>query len=85
MAETYNIGEAKTHWSRLLQRVENGEEIVIARAGKPIASLAAIRERPARREPGNDTIVIRADFDDPLPGFDHDDMHPEDPLRADFR
>ena len=45
MAETYNIGEAKTHWSRLLQRVEDGEEIVIARAGKPIARLVPDEER----------------------------------------
>lgn len=85
MAETYNIGEAKTHWSRLLQRVEDGEEIVIARAGKPIARLAAIRERRARREPGNDTIVIRDNFDDPIEEFDPDYSHPGDPLRANVR
>ena len=81
MGTIVNIHEAKTHLSRLLQRVEDGEEIVIARAGKPIALLAAIRERPARRVPGDDKIVIRADFDDPIPEFDPDYMHPGDPLR----
>ncbi len=39
--ETVNVHEAKTHLSRLLERVERGEEIVIARAGKPIAVLSA--------------------------------------------
>ena len=37
MGTTVNVHEAKTHLSRLLERVEDGEEIVIARAGKPIA------------------------------------------------
>lgn len=36
---TVNIHEAKTHLSRLLERVEAGEEITIARAGKPVADL----------------------------------------------
>lgn len=85
MAETYNFGEAKTQWSRLLQRVEGGEEIVIARADKPIARLAAIREQRARREPGDDTIVIRDNFDDPIEEFDPDYSHPGDPLRANVR
>lgn len=42
MAQTLNIHAAKTHLSRLLERVEHGEEIVIARAGKPIARLVPI-------------------------------------------
>ena len=37
--ETVNVHEAKTHLSRLLQRIEAGEEIVIARAGRPVARL----------------------------------------------
>ena len=40
--ETVNVHEAKTHLSRLLERVESGEEIVIARAGKPIARLVPL-------------------------------------------
>ena len=39
---TVNIQEAKTHLSRLLARVQNGERIVIAKAGQPIAELVAI-------------------------------------------
>jgi prevent-host-death family protein len=68
MATTVNIHEAKTHLSRLLERVERGERIVIARAGRPIAVLQAL-ESPPRRVPGNDRIVIHDDFDDPLPDF----------------
>ena len=39
MSQTLNVHDAKTHLSRLLERVERGEEIVIARAGKPVARL----------------------------------------------
>lgn len=45
--ETVNIHQAKTHLSRLVEAVERGEEIVIARAGQPVALLT--RYRPARR------------------------------------
>lgn len=44
-----NVHEAKTHLSKLLDRVERGEEIVIARNGTPVAQLAAYRPRPGRR------------------------------------
>jgi prevent-host-death family protein len=81
MSEIVNIHEAKTHLSRLLQRVQAGEEITIARAGRPIAKLTAIQERPKRRIPGNDKIIIHPNFDDPLPEWDPDYMHPEDPMR----
>ncbi len=40
-----NIHEAKTHLSKLLERVEKGETIVIARAGKPVAELTAVKPR----------------------------------------
>jgi prevent-host-death family protein len=81
MSDIVNIHEAKTHLSRLLQRVQAGEEITIAKAGRPIAKLTAIHERPTRRIPGNDRIIIHPDFDDPLPEWDPDYMHPEDPMR----
>jgi len=50
----------------------NGEQIIIAKAGKPIAVLSPIAETPARRVPGNDAgrVVISADFDAPLPEFE---------------
>ena len=47
MTETVNIHYAKTHLSKLLERVENGESIVIARAGKPIAELSSVKPRIA--------------------------------------
>jgi prevent-host-death family protein len=67
MAEQVNVQDAKTRLSELLQRVEKGEEITIARAGKPIARLVAVHS-PARRElgfvPGG---PIPDSFWDPLP------------------
>jgi len=64
-----NIHEAKTHLSRLLRRVASGEEIVISRAGKPVARLVAVAEPPRPRELGRDhgKIWIADDFDAPLP------------------
>ena len=72
MLQIVNIHEAKTHLSRLLQRVLDGEEIVIAKAGKPIARLLPYRPAPAGRTPGNDAgkVIISADFDEPLPEFE---------------
>ena len=63
-----NVHEAKTHLSRLLVQVENGEEVVIARNGKPVARLSPVRKR-GRREPDafKGKIVIPESFFDPLP------------------
>ena len=67
--EQVNIHAAKTHFSRLVERAEYGEEIVIARAGKPVAKLVAHREAESRRKFGalRNQIEIHGDFDDPLP------------------
>jgi prevent-host-death family protein len=81
VSTTVNIHEAKTHLSRLLERVQAGEDITIAKAGRPIARLTAFTERPKRRLPGNDEIVIHPNFDDPVPEWDPEYMHPEDPMR----
>jgi prevent-host-death family protein len=65
-----NIHEAKTHFSRLLQRVAAGEEVVIARAGVPVARLVAVEPKKAKTRPlGMDEgrIWIADDFDAPLP------------------
>ncbi|HHV62265.1 MAG TPA: type II toxin-antitoxin system Phd/YefM family antitoxin [Firmicutes bacterium] len=64
-----NIHEAKTQFSKLLMRVKKGEEIIIAKAGKPVARLAPIVERPIRRVPGSakGMVTILPDFDAPLP------------------
>jgi len=65
---TINVHEAKTHLSRLLERVENGESITIARAGKPIAIMTTFHpaklDRTLGREAGR--IWIADDFDAPL-------------------
>ena len=68
MASTVNIHEAKTHLSRLLERVASGEEIIIAKAGHPVAKLVPVERKP-RRVPGThkDLIYIADDFDEPLP------------------
>ena len=83
MSDVVNIHEAKTHFSKLIERVLAGEEITIAKAGTPVARLSAIAERPKRRIPGMDKgkVIIHPNFDDPIPEFDPDYMHPEDPLR----
>lgn len=64
-----NIHEAKTNFSRLLQRVAAGEEITIAKAGVPVARLVPIEPRVAKRKLGIDRgkIWIADDFDAPLP------------------
>ena len=55
MAATVSIHEAKTHFSKLLARVGGGEEIVIAKAGKPVARLVPIiAPTPKKRVPGVD-------------------------------
>ena len=69
MATQVNIHEAKTHLSRLLERVKEGEEIIIAKAGKPLARLVPVIEQHARRTPGSaqGRIKLSADFEAPLP------------------
>jgi prevent-host-death family protein len=67
MAEV-NVHEAKTHLSRLLVRVAGGDEIVIARAGKPIARLVPVHPKPQRVLGQDDGLFeIPEDFDAPLP------------------
>ena len=67
--EQVNIHEAKTHLSRLLRKVAAGEEVVISRAGKPVARLVPLAEPQRPRELGRDRgkIWIADDFDAPLP------------------
>lgn len=64
-----NMHEAKTHLSRLVERVEAGEEVIISRAGKPVARVVPIRPSGPGREPGSlrGRIHVSADFDAPLP------------------
>ena len=64
-----NTHEAKTHLSKLLARVEAGEEIVVARAGRPIARIVPVGRRLRRRKSGflKGLVSIRGDFNEPLP------------------
>ena len=64
-AAVVNIYEAKTNLSRLLDRVGRGEEIVIAKAGHPIARLVPFGSRSEPRSPGawRGRVRISADFD----------------------
>lgn len=66
MAEpVVNIHEAKTHLSRLVERVEAGEEVVIARAGRPVARLVPFKTRTKSRIPGlwRGRVHLSPDFD----------------------
>ena len=65
---TINIHEAKTHFSRILKRVAMGEEIVIAKAGKPIAKVSPYARGKRERVPGKDRglFTVPEDFDAPL-------------------
>jgi len=64
-----NIHEAKTHLSRLLERVAMGEEVIIAKAGKPVAKLVPFEKRPKNRMLGSakGEFTVPDDFNDPLP------------------
>ena len=66
MAEPINMHEAKTHFSRLVERVEAGEEIVIARDGHPVARLVPLRPLTQSREPGlwRGLVHLAPDFDE---------------------
>ncbi len=64
-----NVHEAKTHLSRLLERVAAGEEIIISKANKPMAKLTPLSKPQMDRVPGLDKGIIEIpdDFDAPLP------------------
>jgi prevent-host-death family protein len=67
MSESVHVYEAKTHLSQLLDRAAAGEEIVIARAGRPVARLVALAEpSPRPRVPGEwrGQVTISDDFDE---------------------
>jgi prevent-host-death family protein len=70
---TANVHEAKTSLSKLLERAEPGDEVIIARAGVPVVRMVAVSQKTSKRPRGllHKQIVVRADFDD------------DDPIRAD--
>jgi prevent-host-death family protein len=67
--ETVNLYEAKTNLSQLVERAAGGEEIVIAKAGRPLARLVPLATRTSPRPLGlfAGEIEIGSDFDDALP------------------
>lgn len=62
----YNIHDAKTHLSQLVARAEAGDEVVLSRAGKPVAKLVPFRPSKPARVPGiwRGRVTIRDDFDE---------------------
>lgn len=67
MATLVNIHEAKTHLSRLLERALAGEEIVVAKAGRPLVRLAPVAEPLPERRPGRLAGQLSEAFFEPLP------------------
>jgi prevent-host-death family protein len=87
MAVIVNIHQAKTELSKLLERALAGEEVIIAKAGKPIVKLTPIQPRKKRRLAGlaAGKVWIAPDFDAPMPddwldAFYNGPIFPEDPL-----
>jgi prevent-host-death family protein len=67
--DTVNLYDAKTNLSNLVERAARGEEIVIAKAGRPLARLVPLARRTTPRPLGllAGQVTVGADFDDPLP------------------
>ena len=67
--KTVNVHEAKTHFSRLLDRAQAGQEFVIAKAGKPVARLGPLVRQGRKRRLGllDGKFRVPDDFDKPLP------------------
>ncbi len=68
MSITVNVHQAKTHLSRLLEQAHAGEEIILAKAGKPYARLMPLAVAPVQRRPGRlKGLVDMSRFFDALP------------------
>jgi prevent-host-death family protein len=67
-----NVHQARSQLSRLVDRVSNGDEVIIVKDGKPVARLTPYAP-PERRQPGSAAglVTISPDFDAPLPEFGH--------------
>ena len=64
-----NIHQAKTQFSKLIATVEKGDEVIIARYGKPVARLVPFQKKTAPRKPGSakGKFTVPPDFFEPLP------------------
>lgn len=67
MAMIVNVHKAKTHFSRLLEQAHAGQEIVLAKAGKPYARLVPLEPQPGKRQPGRLKGAVGEAFFEPLP------------------
>ncbi|ESZ87398.1 MAG: antitoxin [Blastomonas sp. CACIA14H2] len=76
MTSIVNVHDAKTHFSKLLDRAHAGEEIILAKAGKPYARLVPLEQVKVERRPG------RLKLSQPIPDSFFFDPLPEEELRA---
>lgn len=67
MSQIVNVHEAKAHFSRLLEQAHAGEEIILAKAGKPYARLLPLAPKPPRRQPGRLAGKVGEAFFEDLP------------------
>lgn len=67
-----NVHEAKTHLSRLIDQAHAGQEIILAKAGKPYARLMPLAREPARRQAGRLPGKVGDAFFEPLPSQELD-------------
>lgn len=67
MSLIVNVHEAKTHFSKLLERAHQGEEVIVAKAGKPYARLVPLAETEPERRPGRLPGRVDDAFFEPLP------------------
>ena len=67
MSIIVNVHEAKTHLSRLIDRAHAGQEIILAKAGKPYARIVALVPEARQRTPGRLKGRVGDEFFDPLP------------------
>ena len=67
MTTIVNVHEAKTHFSKLLEQAHQGQEIIVAKAGKPYARLLPLANKVAERRPGRLAGTVDDAFFNPLP------------------
>lgn len=67
MSVIVNVHEAKTHFSRLLEQAHAGQEIIVAKAGKPYARLVPLAPGKGQRQPGRLRGRVAEEFFEPLP------------------
>jgi len=72
MTHTVNVHEAKTHFSKFLELAHHGEEIILAKAGKPYARLVPLEAAPVERRPGRLAGRVDDAFFEPLPDAELD-------------